>query len=124
LRQLRCERPDDLLGRPPQAVLGTRLVDESMLAMNLFDQNVQSRIETVSDEEPQGIVTMVESTGMARKQCSVNIVDGLSKPDGTWQRGSAFVSRKHTFASGACCLQLRYDSFNVPWSGWVPMRPS
>ena len=58
-------------------MLCTCFVDESVLAPNLFDQSMQSRVQRVADEECEPFVAMIDSAGVARKKRCVNACDDL-----------------------------------------------
>jgi len=67
LRQFPGERTDNLTWRVLPSGLGTCFIYESVLAMNLLDENMQRGIQPITDEESECIFAVIERSGVTRK---------------------------------------------------------
>lgn len=113
-RKLPGERTDDFIRRILRSLPSARFIDESMLSMNLLDQDMQSGVQAVADKEAKRVFAMIQSAGMARKQRSVNVLDGLPQPRRIGQRRPSVAGRKNALAARSGLFQFGHDGIDVP----------
>lgn len=66
-RKLPGERTDDFIRRILRSLPSAGFIDESMLSMNLLDQDMQSGVQAVAYKEAKRVFAMIQSACMARK---------------------------------------------------------